>query len=679
MAALDDDEKYTKDRLQWYQTMQKPLFDKRKEIEEIRRLAKLSLQPEKDGLDNFLGSTNGNLPLVDLMRSKTADFSTSAREAPTSSVVHSHAVDGGQKAKLLKAHKTQKTLREIREEDLAPTTYLKLMTDPVSVPPHAENYVRTTVLCFPGLGCSYSYFQSLAQTLHADNLATVYSVCLPQRMERVCEEADQYRLYEVIHAIRDEIVENQLVSLRPDRKLIFYGHSLGGLIAYEICRSLQRTHYHVSCLIVDSIRSPFRQTMFNFSEDPHGLDDHTIATHDTHGNLSRQNTMGAHLSMVPPPKPYYALNFQPIRDASLLPTISSHVSTPAGSVHNNPGPHSSRAPLSRGSSFHEKPAALSRGNSMAQKPSLSRGNSVANRPPLSRANSHQSPSHDHANHLHHPPHSPHRPHGDGGGLLGAALFNRSEQAGHTHNGVSTSPGPHHGHSHSHSHSHSHQGHGHVPPPLSRGHSTVSALSYRDGDEFDDLGNAMTTYEQVAADERELLPSILSELSDKQLQAAIYKLGGLPPLLQKRRDLLRKVVGVFRQDVRWLEEYFISAPVIPGFPYVEKVAVDMEDVHELLQMPPSMFKLHFPVFSIHADLDPWIQNEEVTAWTLTSNSYDHFIVEDANHFHVQHEGFVETLQSLISRIQAQQEDVDDGGTARQLHSGRVEDDDHDDDR
>eukprot|EP01033_Poteriospumella_lacustris_P002824 gene2824-2052_t len=459
------------------------------------------------------------------------------------------------------------SVSELQEQDLAIDITGDLQ------PQNMLNYVQTTVLCFPGLGCSYSYFHSLAQKLHADNLATVYSVCLPQRMERVCEEADQYRLYDVVHAIRDEIVENQLVSLRPDRKLIFYGHSIGGLIAYEICRSLQRTHYHVSCLIVDSIRSPFRQTMFNFSEDPHGLDDHTIATHDTHGNLSRQNTMGAHLSMVPPPKPYYALNFQPIRDASLLPTISSHVSTPAGSVHNNLGPnqmHSSRAPLSRGSSFQDKPAALSRGNSMTQKPSLSRGNS-----------------------------------------------------------------------------------------------------------FDD-GNVMTTYEQVAADDRELLPSILSELSDKQLQAAIYKLGGLPPLLQKRRDLLRKVVAVFRHDVRWLEEYFISAPVIPGFPYVEKVTVDLEDVHELLQMPPSMFKLHFPVFSIHADMDPWIQNEEVTAWTLTSNSYDHFIVEDANHFHVQHEGFLETLQSLISRIQAQQEDVDDGGTARQLHSGRVGDGDDDGD-
>jgi surfactin synthase thioesterase subunit len=618
MNSLErENEQFTRERVQWYEKMQQPLYDRRHEIEEMRRLAKMSLKPERSSpmktmrqLPSSTFSRTDNDSYASTFKSRiTTEFDKSvlqiadAKESIRSQNVYSQQI--------IVSSASQMTTRDLANLEVAPSTYLKRLTDNF-ISKDIANPKHTIMICFPGVGCSYSVFHSLAQVIEEQTGAIVYSVCLPERMERITDDVSPYRLYEIIHSIRDEIVEQQLVSLQPGRKLIFYGHNLGGLIAYEICRSLQRTHYHVGGLIVDSMRSPFRQTMFNFSEEAHGIDDHTIsstASYSEHqsyvsGRSSPQPSPShrtahpgnGHFTMTAPPKPYYAQDYQPVRDATLLPTIGSS---------NSPSIYSTQR--------RQHPPGLSQNNSYTKQSTSSRS-SVKD----SVHSSHRDVRQHH--------------HSSGGGYLGAAIHNQSEiDRGRMSPGVRASESK---------HSYS---------TLSRADSAVSALSYHEDDNGD-----ITEYEQVLTEERELLPSTLYFLSDKQLQAAMFKLGGLPTILQKRRDFLRKALTVFRHDLKLLQGYFVSPPVIPGIPYVEQQTITQEDAKELLEMPPSMFKLQFAVFSIHADLDPWIQNEEVTAWSLTSSSYDHFIIEEANHFHFQHDYFIETMINLIKRIQAQRE-------------------------
>ncbi|KPA90330.1 thioesterase II family protein [Pseudomonas sp. RHF3.3-3] len=89
---------------------------------------------------------------------------------------------------------------------------------------------RVRLLCFPHAGAGASIYHVWSN--HLPSWVGVHGVQLPGREQRVHEAAlmDWQPLVEQIC---------QGVAEWDDTPFIFYGHSLGGLLAYEVARSLQ--------------------------------------------------------------------------------------------------------------------------------------------------------------------------------------------------------------------------------------------------------------------------------------------------------------------------------------------------------------------------------------------------------------------------------------------------------
>ncbi|PYC16939.1 thioesterase II family protein [Pseudomonas mosselii] len=90
---------------------------------------------------------------------------------------------------------------------------------------------RVRLLCFPHAGAGASIYHAWSNYLPSS--VGIYGVLLPGREQRMHEPAfmDWQPLVEQI---------SQVLAGWGDKPFIFYGHSLGGLLAYEVAKSLQR-------------------------------------------------------------------------------------------------------------------------------------------------------------------------------------------------------------------------------------------------------------------------------------------------------------------------------------------------------------------------------------------------------------------------------------------------------
>ncbi|MFJ6047683.1 thioesterase II family protein [Streptomyces sp. NPDC092307] len=105
---------------------------------------------------------------------------------------------------------------------LAPTTWIRCF--------HPKPTARYTLVCFPHAGGSASYYFDLSAALDPDIEMLV--VQYPGRENRLFEEPAGS-----VAALADGVYE--ALRTRLPRRPAFFGHSMGGLIAFEVARRLE--------------------------------------------------------------------------------------------------------------------------------------------------------------------------------------------------------------------------------------------------------------------------------------------------------------------------------------------------------------------------------------------------------------------------------------------------------
>lgn len=106
---------------------------------------------------------------------------------------------------------------------------------------------RLQLLCLPHAGAGAAQFRSW--TAELSHVADVWPVVLPGREGRWSEPP--------LRSI-DAVVEGITEAIAPigDRPIALLGHSMGGLIAFELAREIERRGKTVTCLIVSAVRAP---------------------------------------------------------------------------------------------------------------------------------------------------------------------------------------------------------------------------------------------------------------------------------------------------------------------------------------------------------------------------------------------------------------------------------------
>ncbi|PWQ99262.1 thioesterase II family protein [Leucothrix arctica] len=122
------------------------------------------------------------------------------------------------------------------------------------------------IFAFPFSGAGPVVYQRWAKQLEQQGIELL-GVQLPGRESRYKEK--------LIIDLKDLIQELATeIQLLPDKECVFFGHSLGALIAFELCRELRRrgapTPKH---LVLSAFRSP---SMPNPNAELHNLDDKTL-------------------------------------------------------------------------------------------------------------------------------------------------------------------------------------------------------------------------------------------------------------------------------------------------------------------------------------------------------------------------------------------------------------------
>lgn len=119
------------------------------------------------------------------------------------------------------------------------------------------------VFAFPFSGAGTIIYQPLAKQFEHKDIAFL-GVLLPGR-ERRYREALMVDLKQLVTALVDEIIP------KTDKPFVFFGHSLGALIAYECCRELRRRKAPLpQQLYISAFRSP---SMPNPNPELHKLND----------------------------------------------------------------------------------------------------------------------------------------------------------------------------------------------------------------------------------------------------------------------------------------------------------------------------------------------------------------------------------------------------------------------
>ncbi|MGW7330503.1 thioesterase II family protein [Streptomyces sp. NPDC054840] len=120
----------------------------------------------------------------------------------------------------------------------APTTWLRCF--------HPKPGARYTLVCFPHAGGSASYYFDLSAALDADIEMLV--VQYPGRENRLFEEPAGS-----VAALADGVYE--ALRTRLPRRPAFFGHSMGGLIGFEVARRLEAAGGTAPHLLVASASS----------------------------------------------------------------------------------------------------------------------------------------------------------------------------------------------------------------------------------------------------------------------------------------------------------------------------------------------------------------------------------------------------------------------------------------
>lgn len=91
---------------------------------------------------------------------------------------------------------------------------------------------RLRMFCLPYAGSGTAQYRPWARLLPTD--IELYAVCLPGREERINERPDEHL---------EPLAVRMAQALQPllDRPFVLYGHSLGGLLGFELAHTLRRT------------------------------------------------------------------------------------------------------------------------------------------------------------------------------------------------------------------------------------------------------------------------------------------------------------------------------------------------------------------------------------------------------------------------------------------------------
>lgn len=103
------------------------------------------------------------------------------------------------------------------------------------------------IFCFPFAGGGASFYRSWAQALPAD--VELIAVQLPGR-ENLLGEPAMTDLRAIVNMLQQAIVP------LLDKPFVFFGHSLGSLLAYELALQLQQQRISPAKLIVSAKRGP---------------------------------------------------------------------------------------------------------------------------------------------------------------------------------------------------------------------------------------------------------------------------------------------------------------------------------------------------------------------------------------------------------------------------------------
>lgn len=117
---------------------------------------------------------------------------------------------------------------------------------------------RTHLFCFPYAGGSINALRPLAE--HVAPEVGVHIASLPGRASRFAERPVK-QLSTLVSALADAIEQTQ-----PDR-FVLYGHSMGGILGFEITRELRRRGIKLPlALVVSGVSAP---DLFGRHEDQH--------------------------------------------------------------------------------------------------------------------------------------------------------------------------------------------------------------------------------------------------------------------------------------------------------------------------------------------------------------------------------------------------------------------------
>lgn len=121
------------------------------------------------------------------------------------------------------------------------------------------------LFCFPYAGGGASYYKKWTEFLPRD--CSLYGLQLPGRENRIAETP-----YNDISSLVKDLSE-EIISVLDDAPFAFFGHSMGGLLAFEVSHFLQDKGYIPEHLIVSGKSAPHIE-----NNDPplHLLDDENL-------------------------------------------------------------------------------------------------------------------------------------------------------------------------------------------------------------------------------------------------------------------------------------------------------------------------------------------------------------------------------------------------------------------
>lgn len=106
---------------------------------------------------------------------------------------------------------------------------------------HQRPQAEVRLICFPHAGGGALAYRSWAKTL--PHTIDVVAVCLPGRETRIRES---------LHKTVEDAVAEIVAALSYDLPLIFFGHSMGSILAFEVARTLRHSGLPTPRLLITS-------------------------------------------------------------------------------------------------------------------------------------------------------------------------------------------------------------------------------------------------------------------------------------------------------------------------------------------------------------------------------------------------------------------------------------------